>query len=130
MNESQENLARQVFERHPEVGVAYFFGSRARGTNGLMSDYDFAVYADEHDTKKLSDIALALRTELAQVLKTDALDLVMLNTLASPELKYAIIQEGKVLLERESFRVRIEPNILNEYFDFRTMLRRYQLTLA
>lgn len=130
MNEEQRNSAKAVFVRHPEIGVAYVFGSRARGTAGLASDYDFAIYADERDRKKLADLALAVRGELSQALGTDAIDLVVLNTAASPELKYTIIREGEVLMERESYRVRIEPNILNEYFDFRDMLRRYNLTVA
>ncbi|MEK9151395.1 MAG: nucleotidyltransferase domain-containing protein [Patescibacteria group bacterium] len=130
MNEDQKNNAKAVFMRHPEIRVAYLFGSRARGTAGLISDYDFAIYVSERDRKKLADLALTVRGELSQALGTDAIDLVVLNTTVSPELKYTIIQEGEVLIEQESYRVRIEPNILNEYFDFRDMLRRYNLTLA
>lgn len=130
MNEEQKDLVKAVFARHLEIGVAYVFGSHARGTEGPQSDYDFAIYADERDRNKLFRLELAVRGELSQALGTDAIDLVVLNTTASPELKYAIIQEGEVLIEREAFRVRIEPNILNEYFDFRDMLRRHKLTVA
>ncbi len=130
MNDEEKNKVRAVFERHSEVGVAYLFGSRARGTEGPMSDYDFAVYADLRDSKALLDLELSLRYELSLALKSDDVDFVMLNVVESPELKYAIIQEGIVLFERESFRVRIEPSILNGYFDYRAMLRRYALTRA
>ncbi len=130
MNERENNQVKAICERHPEVGVVYLFGSRATGTAGPMSDYDFAVYADLSDRGSLAQLELELRGELSQALNTDMIDLVMLNTAQSPELKYAILREGVVLFERESFRVRIEPNILNEYFDFRDMLRRYKLTSA
>ena len=42
-----------VFKSIPEVKLAYFFGSRATGDDGPASDYDFAVYLDEHDAKKI-----------------------------------------------------------------------------
>ena len=43
MNEEQRKSVRDILERHPEILVAYLFGSRARGTAGPMSDYDFAL---------------------------------------------------------------------------------------
>jgi len=45
-----------------------------------------------------------------------------------PEMKYAIITEGILLYEKEPYRVIVEPRILNEYFDFRIMLKRHGLT--
>lgn len=130
MNEAEKNKAKSVFERYPSIGIAYVFGSRARETEGLMSDYDFAVYADLSDREVLFELELSLRNELSLAFATDAIDLVMINTADSPELKYAIIKEGIVLFEREPFRVIIEPKILNDYFDYRAMLRRYELTKA
>ena len=35
----------------PEIKLAYFFGSKARGDGGQLSDYDFAFYVGEK-TKK------------------------------------------------------------------------------
>lgn len=119
-----------IFSSYPEVKLAYFFGSRAKGKEGPLSDYDFAVYLDEKDKKKMFDIKFKLYGELSLFLKTDKVDVVILNITESPELKYSIIRDGKLILVREPFKVLIEPKILNEYFDFHLMLSRYNLTRA
>jgi hypothetical protein len=62
------------------------------------------------------------------LLKTDAVDVVMLNDLENTEMKYFIIAHGKLIFEREPYKVLVEPRILHEYFDFREMLLRYKLT--
>ena len=38
--------ALPVFGANPGVKLAYFFGSRATGDSGPMSDYDFAVHLE------------------------------------------------------------------------------------
>ncbi len=119
---------KSVFENYPAVKLAYVFGSQVRGKIGPMSDYDFAVYLNEFDKKKIFEIKLELLNKLSQVLATDKVDLVILNTAQSPELKYNIIKEGKLIFEREPFKVLVEPKILNEYFDFYTQLLKYGLT--
>ena len=47
-----------------------------------------------------------------------------------PEVKHEIVAGGILLFEREPFRVLVEPRVLNEYFDFRDLLRRHGLTKA
>ena len=128
MDTKTTEIIQDIFSRYPEVKLAYFFGSRVKGKDGPQSDYDFAVYFDERDVKKMFDSKAKLHNELSHLLKTDSVDVVVLNTVESPELKYAIIKEGKILLSREPFKVLIEPKILNEYFDFHLMLKRYNLT--
>jgi len=117
-----------IFKLHPKIKLVYFFGSRVSGKTGPLSDYDFAVYLDEKDKKKISKIRLELLDKISRVLKTDNIDVVVLNTVESPELKYNIIKEGKLILEKEPFKVIIEPKILTEYFDFRILLLKYNLT--
>jgi hypothetical protein len=119
-----------VFESHPEVKLAYFFGSRNRGNSGAMSDFDFAFYADNLDAKQMFELKLTLIAELGRVLATDKVDVVCLNLTESPELKYAIIREGRLILEKEPYKVIVEPKIMNEYFDFYNLLKRYNLTKA
>jgi hypothetical protein len=58
------------------------------------------------------------------------IDIVILNLARSPELKYQIINGGRLIYEKEPFKVLIEPRILNEYFDFQKMLLKYNLTEA
>lgn len=117
-----------IFKQYPEVKLAYLFGSRVTGKIGPLSDYDFAVYLDERDAAKRFDIRLKLMSDISMAIKTDDVDLVVLNDLDEPELKYNIISEGILLLEKEPFKVLIEPRILNEYFDFHDLLLRHNLT--
>ena len=121
---------KKIFRKNPAIGLVYFFGSRATGKGGPLSDYDFAVYFDDRDKKKMFKMKCGLASEISRLLKTDEVDVVVLNTTENSELKYQIISEGKVIFEREPFKIIVEPRILNEYFDFRAMLRRYGLTRA
>ena len=117
-----------VFGAFPEVKLAYLFGSRAQGQAGPLSDYDFAVYLDERDALKRFDLRLKLMDVLTRKLKTDKVDVCVLNDIKSPELKYNIIKDGTLILEREPFKVLVEPRILNEYFDFHYSLVKHNLT--
>lgn len=119
-----------IFEKNPRVKLVYFFGSKAKGKAGPLSDYDFAVYLDEKDKKKLFSHKFQLQDKLSRRLKTNKVDVVILNTTESPELKYNIIKDGKLIFEREPFKIMVEPRILSEYFDFHAMLLKYGLTKA
>ena len=125
-----ESLLKNIFEGFEHLGLVYFFGSRATGDFGPLSDYDFGVYFTTKDKSEISRCRLLLFTEISRALKSDSIDIVVLNIAESPELKYSIIAEGVVIFEREPFRVLIEPQILNEYFDFKESLKRYGLTKA
>ena len=119
-----------IFRSYPQVKLVYFFGSKSKNNDGPLSDYDFAIYLDERKRTKISEIKLELLNKISRILKTDNIDLVVLNTAESPELKYNIIKEGKLIFEKEPFKVLIEPRILSEYFDFKIMLLKYNLTKA
>lgn len=119
---------RKIFKLYPEIKLVYLFGSRAKKDTGPLSDYDFAIYVETKDAKKRGELQLELIAELSRFLKTDKIDLVMLNLTESPELKYNIIKDGKLIFEKEPYRVLVEPTILNEYFDFRMCLLKYNLT--
>lgn len=125
----QKNLIT-FFKSKPQIKLAYLFGSQAKGDVGALSDYDFAFYLAEKDPKEIFEIRLQLLSRLSRLLNTDNLDVVILNEVESPELKYEIIQEGKLIYEQEPYRVLLEPQILNEYFDFHILLSRYHLTKA
>jgi len=119
---------KEIFKNSSDVKLAYLFGSRARGDTGPLSDYDYAVYIDESDSKLLFDKKTKLLSELSTALGTDDIDLVILNSSEKPELKYNIISEGKLIHEVEPFKLIVEPRIMNEYFDFRMMLERNNLS--
>ena len=67
---------------------------------------------------------------ICRVVRSNRVDVVMLNTAVSPQLKYHAIAMGILLFEREPFKVLVEPRVLNEYFDHRDLLRRNGLTQA
>ena len=119
-----------IIKDYPEIKLVYFFGSKAEGKGGALSDFDFAFYIDEKDLKKLYEIKLSLIDRISILLKTDKVDVVILNLIDGPEIKYNIIKNGKLIFECEPFKVLIEPKILNEYFDFHSMLLRNNLTTA
>lgn len=130
MNDAQIRKIKSIFKACPKVKLAYFFGSKAKGGSGPLSDYDFAVFLDEKNKEKMFEIKFALADKISRLLKTDKVDVVILNITESPEIKYNIIQEGKLIYEKTPFRVLIEPKILNEYFDFHILLSKYGLTKA
>lgn len=125
-----ERSVHRVFELQPEVKLVYLFGSTARDDRGPLSDYDFAVFLGEKDKKEIARIHFQLMDEISRTLGTDKVDIVILDSAESPELKYNILQEGKLIFEREPYRVLVEPKILNEYFDFHLALKRHGLTRA
>ncbi len=119
-----------IFEAYPEIKLVYHFGSRARGSESPLSDYDFAIYLDTEDKLRMYDIKLDVIVKLSKLLKTDNIDVVVLNLTDNPDLKYMIISEGQLIYEQEPFKVLVEPKILNEYFDFHMLLKRHNLTKA
>lgn len=119
-----------IFEEYHQVKLVYIFGSRARENIGPLSDYDFAVYLDEKDSIKRFDIRLELMGKISSKLKTDSVDLVIINDITEPELKFNIINDGKLIIEREPFKILIETKIMTEYIDFHDSLLRHNLTKA
>jgi predicted nucleotidyltransferase len=130
MNKEELKDLESIFNAYPVIKLVYFFGSKVSGKEGPLSDYDLAIYLDERDKKKIFDIKFALMDKVSRLFKTDKVDIVILNLTEGPELKYSIISQGKLIYEKEPFRLLVEPKILNEYFDFRYLLQRYHLTKA
>jgi len=121
---------KAVFNLHPEIKLVYFFGSQVSGKTGPLSDFDFAFYVHEEDHKKIFDLKFVLFDEISRALGTDKIDIVILNLVEGPELKYNIIKEGELIFSQEPFKVLVEPKIIREYFDFHDILAHHQLTKA
>ena len=130
MDEKELKKVLAVFKLYKKIKLVYLFGSKATGKTGPLSDYDFAVYLDEKNAIERFNIRCELMGKISMALKTNAVDLCILNDIESPELKFNVIKEGRVVFEKEPFRVLLEPKILNEYFDFKIMLQKYNLTKA
>lgn len=130
MNSLHIKKLKAIFKAYAEIKLVYFFGSRAVCKKSDISDYDFAIYLDTRDLKRIYEIKFELFDRISRLLKNDNVDIVILNLAESPELKYNIIREGKLIYEKEPFKIIVEPYILNEYFDFQDLLLRYKLTKA
>jgi len=118
----------KIFATEPSVKLAYLFGSRARGDFSKTSDYDFAVYLVPFAQKEAIKTKTRLLSILTKYLKTDDVDLLILNNSDKTELSFEVINDGKIILEKEPSRVILEPRIMNEYFDYKAGLQRYGLT--
>jgi predicted nucleotidyltransferase len=94
--------------------LTYLFGSRARGQAGPLSDTDVAVYLDRRI--KLGDYRLNLMEKLSKILKSDHLDLVVLNQ-APPLLRHEIIKYGRLLKDDASRRIPFEVEVIRECLD-------------
>ena len=130
MTQREIGKLRVFFNANSEIKLVYFFGSRSRREHGKLSDYDFAVYLDSKDKARMYEIKVDLIVKISQVLKTDSIDVVILNLTNNADLKYLVVKEGRLIYEKEPFKVIVEPRILNEYFDFHKMLAKHKLTKA
>lgn len=109
---------KRFMEGHEGVVVAYLFGSYARGGVGPLSDVDVAVYLDEHLSKsERFDFRLRMINETSSILKTDRVDVVVMND-APITLNHEIIKNGKVLVAKDTGKkVEMETKILSRYLD-------------
>ncbi len=124
MDKKDIQKLQQIFKKYSKIKLVYFFGSRNRGSFNKESDYDFAVYAKEKDNIHMFDLRLKLMDEISRVLKNDNIEVVILNDLDNPTLKFEIIREGALIYSIEPYKVILEPQILNEYTDFILTFRR------
>lgn len=100
----------------PDVVFAYLFGGLTRGKPLPLSDVDIAVYFREGLHLPEKKVELLIR--LTDVLETDEIDLVVLNS-APLTLRMKILENKKVVVDKAPFvRHRFESLTMREYFDF------------
>lgn len=108
--------AGDYLKSHPKVLFSYLFGSLAKRQPLPMSDVDIAVYL-----KRDSDFAeckLEILGQLMDILNTDEIDLVMLNT-ADISLVMNIIKSKEIIVDKNPFeRHLFESLMMRKYFDF------------
>jgi len=99
-----------------DINFAYLFGSFGRGKPLPLSDVDIAVYLSRDVS--FSEKKLDILGNLVDILKTDEIDLVVLNK-APLTLKMKILENKKVIVDKVPFlRHRYESLTMREYFDF------------
>ncbi|MDI6728288.1 MAG: nucleotidyltransferase domain-containing protein [Thermodesulfovibrionales bacterium] len=124
MNESDIKKITDCLGKYPVI-LAYLFGSEAKGTSGVLSDIDVAMFVDKGvDKSERFDMRLRLSNELSSIMNR-MVDLVILND--SPvQLSYEIIKHGKVIFCKDkSMQVDFETEILSRYLDRRYYDKRH-----
>jgi predicted nucleotidyltransferase len=116
----------EILTDYPSVGLVYLFGSRATGNAGPTSDYDLGVVVDRDERDQMQDadqIRIRLAHDLAVALRTDRIDVVILND-APIELQRTVIAQGKLLHQRDvATRVEYEAHVMSVYGDYLPILR-------
>ena len=108
-------LAAEYLRSHPRVVFAYLFGGLARGEHRPLSDVDIAVYLAGIVT---ADVKLDILGKLIDILGTDEIDLVILNT-APPLLAMNVLRKKQVMADNNpAMRHRFESLAFKKYFDF------------
>jgi predicted nucleotidyltransferase len=108
----------RALQKREEVRVVYLFGSRARGSVSNFSDIDIGVLLNEDFIKEsVYGYRADLTAELISLLRTDKIDLVVLNH-APPLLAHRVVRDGIVLhCKDESERIAFEVKMLNRFLD-------------
>jgi len=121
-----KSILKEYFKMHPEVEVAYIFGSVARGRDGALSDIDIAIIID---SKQINEKAYRygyraeIHTDLIKLLKTNNIDLVILNE-ANTLLKHQVLHYGKLICSKnEKKRIEFQIDIINKYNDFKQLIK-------
>jgi len=105
---------REFGGKHPEIGLIYLFGSRARGREIAGSDLDVAILSDENAPVRDKPGCIL---ELSRTLSVDDVDMIDLSR-APLQLAFQIIKNGRCVFERrKGCRVPYEARILGEYLD-------------
>lgn len=110
-----------VFERVGNVRFAYLFGSMAKGEVSPLSDTDIAVYLGNVDPGAVFDMKLSLHGDISRALNSNAVDLLVLNSVSNTMLIEEIIRYGIVIYDRDiDEREDYEIRSLHRAIDFKT----------
>lgn len=125
INEIQKIL-KEYFKTHPEVEVAYVFGSLSQGKINPLSDIDIALLIDRNKIKEETypyGYKAEILADLVQLLKTNNVDLVLLDE-ANPLLRHRILYFGKVIYSRdERKRIKFQIDTINKYNDYKYLFK-------
>ena len=108
------DLLTDLFMDDSNIIFAYLFGGLAIDQRKPLSDVDLGIYV-----KNLKGLNyLSLFSKISQILSTDEIDLVVLNS-APVSIAGRILQKRKILIDKNPFlRHQYESRILREFFDF------------
>lgn len=120
-----EKTVKETLQMQRGILFGYVFGSTVTGNTRKGSDIDVAMYLSPEIKPRFFDIRLELLEKLTRAFRKEA-DVVILNT-AVPFLRYVVLKEGKLVFERnQEARIDFELKTLNEYFDYKPVLKQYR----
>ncbi|MFZ3054651.1 MAG: nucleotidyltransferase domain-containing protein [Minisyncoccales bacterium] len=126
MEKEREQIIAELkdfFKKRKDVVFAYLFGSIAYNNYNSKSDIDVAVFLKgkgDHFDKRL-ELIVDLETEF----KRDA-DVIILNNAKSLFLKYFIVKEGVIIVDKDKDkRTEFEFRAMENYFDYLPISRMY-----
>ena len=121
-----QNLADMAVQES-DVLALYLFGSYASGRPGPLSDVDLAVlFEPSVPRERYDERRIALFSRAAAVLRTDEIDIVVLNA-APPLIQYQVLRHGVLLYEKDpALRARFAALAIRRYLDFEPTLDRCQ----
>jgi len=110
-----------VIFKHNNVVFAYLFGSIAKNEISPSSDIDIAVYLKNSNPEKLFNTLLSIHLDTCRALKTNNVDIVILNTNYNLMLIDEIIRNGILLYDADpQFREEFECKMIHSAIDFKT----------
>jgi predicted nucleotidyltransferase len=121
-NQLPDNILKLIPEAvtylksHPKVVFSYLFGSLSKGKPSPLSDVDIAVFLKM--AENVADRKIEILGRLIDILETDEIDLVVLNTADLP-LVMGILKNKKLIVDKDPFaRHLFESLVMRKYFDF------------
>jgi predicted nucleotidyltransferase len=108
--------AVNYLQSHPKVIFSYLFGSLSKGKPSPLSDVDIAVFLKK--AEKVADRKIEILGRLIDILETDEIDLIVLNTADLP-LVMGVLKNKKLMVDKDPFaRHLFESLVMRKYFDF------------
>ena len=123
MNQDQKKQIADIMEKHGVV-VGYLFGSAQKGTMGPHSDIDVAVFFDENKVPedRQFDVKLTISSEIASVFHVNDADVIVLNTIVDPLIKYISIFDGELIFAKDvDTRFALERYVVRQYEDTKSL---------
>ncbi len=126
-----KGILKEYFQKHSEIEVAYIFGSVTQGRASSLSDIDLAVITDSQQIKEETyryGYKAAILTDLIKLLKTNDVDLVILNEV-NTLLKHRVLYFGRLIYSKnERKRIAFQTDTINKYNDYKQLINPHLVT--
>ncbi len=124
--EKNKECLIQYLEKHPEIEVAYIFGSVAQGKITPLSDIDIAILIDNAQIDENAyryGYKAEILSDFIKLLKTNAIDLVILNEV-NTLLRHRVLYSGRILHSKnEKKRIAFQTTTISKYNDYKQLMR-------